>query len=90
MNFFRKIFDYINDLSVGELRCRMLVILGVIIIVDGILSSRHPVMEFISFGLFCIVSGILAEYVGKSVRRKIRRKKELEDLKRFQRFKYEK
>lgn len=90
MNFFRKIFDYINDLSVGELRCRMLVILGVIIIVDGVLSSRHPVMEFISFGLFCIVAGILAEYVGKSVRRKIRRKKELEDLKRFKRFKYEK
>jgi len=90
MNFFRKIFDYINDLSVGELRCRMLVILGVIIIVDGILSSRHPVMESISFGLFCIVAGILAEYVGKSVRRKIRRKKELEDLKRFQSFKYEK
>jgi len=89
MNFFRKIFDYINDLSVGELRCRMLVILGVIIIVDGILSTRHSVMEFISFGLFCIVAGILAEYVGKSVRRKINRKKDLEDLENLKRFKYD-
>ena len=88
--FFRKIFKYIVDADIGEMRCRMLVVLGVVILVGGLLTSRIPVREALLFGLFAIVAGILAEYVGKSVRRKIRRKKELEDLKRFQRFKYEK
>ncbi|MBR6456717.1 MAG: hypothetical protein IKS72_07325, partial [Prevotella sp.] len=68
---------------------RMLVILGVVILVGGLLTSRIPAMAALSFGLSCIVGGILVEYVGKSVRRKIKRKKDLEDLKRFKRFKYE-
>lgn len=89
MNFFRKIFKYIIEANVGELRLRMLVILGVVILVGGLLTSRIPAMAALSFGLSLIVAGILVEYVGKSVRRKIKRKKDLEDLKRFKRFKYE-
>ena len=89
MNFFRKIFKYIIEADIGELRLRMLVILGVVILVGGLLTSRIPAMAALSFGLSCIVGGILVEYVGKSVRRKIKRKKDLEDLKRFKRFKYE-
>ncbi|MBR5634722.1 MAG: hypothetical protein IKW78_06060 [Prevotella sp.] len=89
MNFFRKIFKYIIEANVGELRLRMLVILGVVILVGGLLTSRIPAMVALSFGLSLIVAGILVEYVGKSVRRKIKRKKDLEDLKRFKRFKYE-
>ncbi|MBR6016348.1 MAG: hypothetical protein IK067_04355 [Prevotella sp.] len=89
MNFFRKIFKYIIEANVGELRLRMLVILGVVILVGGLLTSRIPAMAALSFGLSLIVAGILVEYVGKSVGRKIKRKKDLEDLKRFKRFKYE-
>jgi hypothetical protein len=89
MNFFRKIFKYIVDADYGERRCRTIVILGVVVLVDGLLTSRFPLRITLSFGLLAIVAGILAEYVGKSVRRKIKRKKDLEDLKTFKRFKYD-
>ena len=75
MNFFRKIFKYIIEANVGELRLRMLVILGVVILVGGLLTSRIPAMAALSFGLSLIVAGILVEYVGQSVGRKIKRKK---------------
>ena len=89
MNFFRKIFKYIVDADYGERRCRTIVILGVVVLVDGLLTSRFPLRITLSFGLFAIVAGILAEYVGKSVRRKINRKKDLEDLENLKRFKYD-
>ena len=89
MNFFRKIFKYIDDLDYGVFHLRLLMIVSVVMIGYGAITSRIPVKAALLFGLFVIVICFMAEYVGKSVRRKIKRKKDLEDLKTFKRFKYD-
>ena len=92
MNFFRKIFKYIDELDYGVFRLRGLMIVWVVMIGYGAITSRVPVKVALLFGLEVIVVVVIFVFVGKFIGRKIKkinRKKDLEDLKRFKRFKYD-
>lgn len=92
MNFFRKIFKYIDELDYGVFQFGTLMICLVIALGYGVVTSRIPVKVALLSGLEVIVVVVIFVFVGKFIGRKIKkinRKKELEDLKRFKRFKYD-
>ena len=89
MNFFRKIFKYIDELDYGVFKLGTFMIGLIIGLGYGVVTSRIPVKVALLFGLFVIVVVVIFVFVGKSVRRKIKRKRDLEELKRFKRLKYD-